>query len=135
MKDIIRMNQLAGIITEGQARKMMEILNKEENNEYSFENLIKQWVNDNAGGYGPDEDDPQYFKFKKEMDILLNNTLEDFNPDYYGDDTTMSPDEILEDFIEEAINIISKYTMGYYGDDTSFSPGDIKDDFYVFVKR
>jgi len=29
MKDIIRMNQLAGIITEGQARKMMEILNEE----------------------------------------------------------------------------------------------------------
>jgi len=28
MKDIIRMNQLAGIITEGQARKMMEILNE-----------------------------------------------------------------------------------------------------------
>jgi hypothetical protein len=111
------------------------ILNEEENNEYSFENLIKQWVNDNAGGYGPDEDDPQYFKFKKEMDMLLNNTLEDFNPDYYGDDTTMSPDDILEDFIEEAINIISKYTMSYYGDDTSFSPGDIKDDFYVFVKR
>jgi hypothetical protein len=135
MKDIIRTNQLAGIITEGQVRKMMEILNEEENNEYSFKNLIKQWINDNTGGYGPDKDDPQYFKFKKEMDILLNNTLEDFNPDYYGDDTTMSPDEILEDFIEEAINIISKYTMGYYGDDTSFSPRDIKDDFYVFVKR
>ena len=30
MKDIIRMNQLAGIITEGQARKMLEVLNKEE---------------------------------------------------------------------------------------------------------
>lgn len=29
MKDIIRMNQLAGLITEGQARKMMEILNEE----------------------------------------------------------------------------------------------------------
>ena len=28
MKDIIRMNQLAGIITEGQARKMMEVLNE-----------------------------------------------------------------------------------------------------------
>ena len=31
MKDIIRMNQLAGIITEGQARKMMTILNEDEN--------------------------------------------------------------------------------------------------------
>ena len=30
MKDIIRMNQLAGIITEGQAKKMMEILNEED---------------------------------------------------------------------------------------------------------
>ena len=28
MKDIIRMNQLAGIITEGQARKMMAVLNE-----------------------------------------------------------------------------------------------------------
>jgi hypothetical protein len=28
MKDIIRMNQLAGIITEGQARKMIDILNE-----------------------------------------------------------------------------------------------------------
>lgn len=32
MKDIIRMNQLAGIITEGQAKKMMEVL--DENNEF-----------------------------------------------------------------------------------------------------
>lgn len=30
MKDIIRMNQLAGIITEGQARKMMQVLNENE---------------------------------------------------------------------------------------------------------
>ena len=29
MKDIIRMNQLAGIITEGQAKKMMEVLNED----------------------------------------------------------------------------------------------------------
>jgi len=32
MKDIIRMNQLAGVITEGQARKMMAILNEAEIN-------------------------------------------------------------------------------------------------------
>jgi hypothetical protein len=28
MKDLIRMNQLAGTITEGQARKMMAVLNE-----------------------------------------------------------------------------------------------------------
>ena len=31
MKDIIRMNQLAGIITEGQTKKMMEVLDEEQN--------------------------------------------------------------------------------------------------------
>ena len=67
------------------------------------------------------------------MKILLNNTLENLNPDYYGDDTSMSPNDILEEFIEEAIDIIGTYTMDYYGDDTSFSPGDIKDDFYEFM--
>jgi hypothetical protein len=30
MKDIIRMQQLAGILTEGQARKMMQVLNEED---------------------------------------------------------------------------------------------------------
>jgi hypothetical protein len=39
MKDIIRMNQLAGIITEGQARKMMMVLdeNKEQDNSFKKE--------------------------------------------------------------------------------------------------
>ena len=114
-----RMQKIAGIINE--------------NINDSLENKIQQWANDNAGGYGPDEDDENSFKFKDEMKTLLSNTLEDFNPDYYGDDTTMSPGEILEDFIDGAIDIISNYTMDYYGDSTSFSPDDIKDEFYEFI--
>ena len=104
-----------------------------ENINDSLENKIQQWANNNAGGYGPDEDDKNSFKFKDEMKTLLSNTLEDFNPDYYGDDTTMSPGEILEDFIDGAIDIIGNYTMDYYGDSTSFSPDDIKDEFYEFI--
>jgi len=100
----------------------------------SLENKIQQWVNNNAGGYGPEETDSNYSKFSKEMNLLLSNTLEDFNPDYYGDDTSMSPDDILEDFINGAIDIIGNYTMGDYGDSTSFSPDDIKDEFYEFIK-
>ena len=123
-----RMQMLAGIITEEQYKTIL-------NEDNTLENKIQQWVNDNAGGYGPDENDDDLNKFNEEMKILLNNTLEDFNPDYYGDDTTMSPDDILEDFIDGAIDIIGNYTMEYYGDDTSFSPGDIEDDFYAFVKR
>lgn len=42
MKDIIRMNQLAGIITEGQARKMMEILNEETSYKTEILDLVKQ---------------------------------------------------------------------------------------------
>ena len=114
-----RMRTLAGIINE--------------NIDNNLENKIKQWVDDNAGGYGPEETDPNYPKFVEEMNLLLYNTLEDFNPDYYGDDTTMSPDDILEDFIKGAIDIIGNYTMGDYGDSTSFSIDDITDDFYEFI--
>lgn len=45
MKDLIRMNQLAGIITEGQAKKMMEILN-EENGNKSLEDYIEEYITD-----------------------------------------------------------------------------------------
>jgi hypothetical protein len=114
--------------------KLTTVSKKLNKSPMGVEDLIKQWVNNNAGGYGPEKDDPKYSKFRKEMNILLNNTLEDFNPDNYGDSTSMSPDEMLEGFIEEAIGIISKYTMDYYGDGTSFSPDDIRSDFYDFVK-
>jgi len=107
------------------------LLKEDEN---SLENRIKQWVNSNAGGYGPDEDDEIYMDFKNEMNDLLQNTLEDFDPGNYGDSTTMSPDDILENFIENAIDVIGKYTMNYYGDSTSFSPEDIKNEFYKFVR-
>ena len=103
-------------------------------NENSLKNKIEQWVNSNAGGYGPDEDDEIYMDFKNEMNDLLQNILEDFDPGDYGDSTTMSPNDILEDFIENAIDIIAKYTINYYGDSTSFSPEDIKNEFYEFVR-
>ena len=103
-------------------------------NENSLKNKIEQWVNSNAGGYGPDEDDEIYMDFKNEMNDLLQNILEDFDPGNYGDSTTMSPNDILEDFIENAIDIIAKYTINYYGDSTSFSPEDIKNEFYEFVR-
>jgi hypothetical protein len=117
-----RMQQLAGILKENQM------------NENSLENKIKQWVEDNAGGYGPDEDDENYSKFNNEMNILLDDTLDVFNPGHYGDSTTMSPNDIVKDFIEDAVNIIAKYTMDYYGDSTSFSPENIKNEFYKFIK-
>jgi hypothetical protein len=44
MKDIIRMNQLAGIITEGQARKIMAILN-----EVSHDNADMRTANSKTG--------------------------------------------------------------------------------------
>jgi hypothetical protein len=126
-KEFLKMQKLAGLITEGQFQQLTE-------NEDALEYKIQQWVNNNAGGYGPDEDDDNYSKFKEEMSTLLSNTLEDFNPDNYGDSTSMSPGDILEDFIGEALEIIGKYTMEYYGDSTSFSPDDIKDEFYEFIE-
>jgi hypothetical protein len=46
MKDIIRMNQLAGVITEGQARKMMEVLDEEDPD---FD-ALKNYLETNAAG-------------------------------------------------------------------------------------
>jgi hypothetical protein len=44
MKEIIRMNQLAGLITEGQARKMMQVLN--ENKSFTPEDNVNfKWKN------------------------------------------------------------------------------------------
>ena len=47
MKDIIRMNQLAGIITESQARKMMEILNEDNLEVKSIAKQIYSWLKQN----------------------------------------------------------------------------------------
>jgi hypothetical protein len=45
MKDIIRMNQLAGLITEGQAKKMMQVLN-EENGTKSLKDFVEEYITD-----------------------------------------------------------------------------------------
>ena len=46
MKDIIRMNQLAGIITEGQAKKMMEVLNEEDSYESEVLSILKKMASE-----------------------------------------------------------------------------------------
>ena len=44
MKDIIRMNQLAGTITEGQAKKMSKVLT-EEMDTFGYSNSIQSVIN------------------------------------------------------------------------------------------
>ena len=44
MKDIIRMNQLAGIITEGQAKKMSKVLT-EEMDTFGYSNSVQSVIN------------------------------------------------------------------------------------------
>ena len=43
MKDIIRMNQLAGTITEGQAKKMSKVLT-EEMDAFGYSNSVQSWI-------------------------------------------------------------------------------------------
>jgi hypothetical protein len=84
MKDIIRMNQLANIITEGQARKMMEILNENE-----LQNI------------------PENHPLKKDIENIFDTTLESYsfkldekndlvgiNIDYLSDDTGIDPNKV-----------------------------------------
>jgi hemerythrin len=44
MKDIIRMNQLAGIVTEGQAKKLLEVLNEEMPSSFPSEEAWNLWL-------------------------------------------------------------------------------------------
>lgn len=44
MKDIIRMNQLASLITEGQTRKMMEVLNENISSSFPSEQAWDLWL-------------------------------------------------------------------------------------------
>jgi hypothetical protein len=84
MKDIIRMNQLAGILTEGQARKMMQILNENE-----LQNI------------------PENHPLKKDIENIFDTTLESYsfkldeknnlagiNIDYISGDTGIDPNKI-----------------------------------------
>ena len=43
MKDIIKMNQLAGVITEGQAKKMMQILNEADSDVEKLKDYIEKY--------------------------------------------------------------------------------------------
>jgi hypothetical protein len=84
MKDIIRMNQLANIITEDQARKMMEILNENE----------LQYI-------------PENHPLKKDIENIFDTTLDSgnfkfdekdnlvgVNIDYLSSDTGIDPNRI-----------------------------------------
>ena len=70
MKDIIRMQQLAGIITEDQAKKMMQVLN--ENFEKTHKYLEITPEDFKSGDFflrSPDEDG-EFFKHKEKVKIL-----------------------------------------------------------------
>lgn len=104
MKDIIRMNQLAGIITEGQARKMMQILNEgTESKKISFqkelddevENVIDLFNNDLKKGQIKGTEDIDGYVNK--MDYKLNSVLKYFK----GDDETL---ESLNKYVEKIYN-------------------------------
>ena len=95
MKDIIRMNQLAGIITEGQARKMLKVLN--ENSQSSMLDYIETYI-------GADENE-----FKNDFDYYSDGEGNaEFTIPFDGDNKKPSDDaEILRNiFNQNGIEII-----------------------------
>jgi hypothetical protein len=71
MKDLIRMNQLAGIITEGQARKMMAILNEE----LDFPSEVEQYLKDNPFTSSNEFSGEFEIEFKKHIQDKLGRPL------------------------------------------------------------
>jgi hypothetical protein len=114
MKDIIRMNQLAGIITEGQAKKMLEVLNenestkkrfiKEEYENVTLEDFIETYV-------GPDRNEFMTKTwFIEKGNILFTIPY----PDRYGKEDPTKPSKDvakLENLLQQnGVEIIDKYT-------------------------
>jgi len=114
MKDIIRMNQLAGVITENQARKMLNILNedkstkkrfiKEEYENTTLEDFLETYV-----GVTPDE-------FMTETWFLENGNVV-FTipyPDRYGKEDYTKPSKDvakLENLLQQnGIEIVDKFS-------------------------
>jgi hypothetical protein len=78
MKDLIRMNQLAGVITEGQAKKMMEVLdenplNEELNSPSKMLELVQMYVDNYF-----DEGMTASAALEK-IDNILNGKLDDYD--------------------------------------------------------
>jgi hypothetical protein len=97
MKDLIRMNQLAGTITESQARKMMEIL--DENSQSTLLDYIEEYI-------GADEaefKDPEKSKYYSDGEGNIEFTIP-----FEGDNKKPSEDvKILKNiFNQNGIEII-----------------------------
>jgi len=114
MKDIIRMNQLAGLITEGQAKKMMKVLNENEEDTLVKENtpvskdkkieVIKEWIWYTCNEGQAKEDIDQYNKMvddyfadktdvtKKDFQNIWSKVTEDWGVGDIGADWEAFPE-------------------------------------------
>ena len=79
MKEIIRINQLAGTITEDQAKKIMEILNKDQNFEktHKYLKIIPQDFKSEDFFLRTPDDNGEFFKHKEKVKILSLNLPKD----------------------------------------------------------
>lgn len=90
MKDLIRMNQLAGLITENQAQKMMAVLNEDQR--------VKYKENEYYVVASPNDNDLDFSKLSKKFEEA-NTTEETFyilssKNLNYGE--SLSADEVIE---------------------------------------
>jgi hypothetical protein len=106
MKDIIRMNQLAGVITESQAKKMMQILNEEEsvNEAYSDKTKLKNYLETNALGIEELDIPGKYvrFHFLKRRPTGFESLLSSANLDYTSDTDRDGKDFIYDFQVDKA---------------------------------
>ncbi len=103
MKDIIRMQQLAGIITEGQAKKMMQVLN-EENGTKSLKDFVEEYITDIDDFMNND-----YFINKGEVMFTIPYT-----ENYSSEDPALPSEDVsaLENLLQQkGIKILKKGIM------------------------
>jgi hypothetical protein len=102
MKDIIRMNQLAGIITEGQAKKMLKALNENE--------VSNKYVVEDDGFYMIDPKKAfEYLKQFNNKEVSAKQFIKDDEGwgefEQYLEDVEQMSDKELEDAMREEMSM------------------------------
>ena len=111
MKDLIRMNQLAGIITEGQAKKMMEILNEALNKDIKN---FGQDLDKNFKAAGFDTLVLMQSPSQQQLDIIKTNPKAVMFEIFENPETQMLTLHVNPSQISTAEKIINKFQLSDY---------------------
>jgi hypothetical protein len=107
MKDIIRLNQLAGTITEGQAKKMLKILNENKNSSDLIVHYYKQPDDYNEKGLADDFHKVKGKKVKYIVGYTEDDDIDDIGYIYSKSGLDIETDYNKDDLDDAFVNSLN----------------------------